>query len=230
MARLNLLSVDDSDEDLPCLSDLIGEAEGAASVKGAPDKRKEQIKLPAPVLNPSHLKRVNGSQEDLREERGSDSSQELILRLRSINDSLSNACIRESPRRAAKKLIDYSKFTATIVDTELSFSEDDDDDTTDLSGFIVSDSENLDENVDPLVSRQKKRPSPNKSQAKRVANTKSKTQPSLLANQDFQVVDLVSPTRHISGSQESCDSHGGKHFSSRPPSSDLSDGLAILRL
>ena len=46
---------------------------------------------------------------------------------------------RSSPRRLAKAPVDYSKFAASLSEASISLSEDDET-TTDLSGFIVSDS------------------------------------------------------------------------------------------
>ena len=46
---------------------------------------------------------------------------------------------RSSPRRSAKAPVDYSKFAACLSEASISLS-DDDETTTDLSGFIVSDS------------------------------------------------------------------------------------------
>ena len=50
-----------------------------------------------------------------------------------------NCTNRSSPRRLAKAPVDYSKFTACRSEASISLS-DDDETTTDLSGFIVSDS------------------------------------------------------------------------------------------
>lgn len=229
MAKLNILSIDDSDDDLPCLSDLIGE--GAASVTGVRDARKEQTNSPVTAqkqLHPSHLKRANRSQERLHTKQDSGPPKELILPLHSTKNLLGNAYVRESPRRAAKKVIDYSKFVSTVTDTDLS-SPEDDDDTTDLSGFIVSDSESLDENIDSFIARPKKRTSLDATQ-KKVPNTETKRLPFIPTRQNLQVIDLISPTRHVSDSQESCNSHGDNCSGGRPPSRDLSDDLAILRL
>lgn len=50
-----------------------------------------------------------------------------------------NCTNRSSPRRLAKAPVDYSKFAACLSEASISLS-DDDETTTDLSGFIVSDS------------------------------------------------------------------------------------------
>ena len=61
---------------------------------------------------------------------------------------------RSSPRRLAKAPVDYSKFTASLSEASISLS-DDDETTTDLSGFIVSDSAS-DEEVLPFKSRRRR--------------------------------------------------------------------------
>ena len=61
---------------------------------------------------------------------------------------------RSSPRRLAKAPVDYSKFTASLSEASISLS-DDDETTTDLSGFIVSDSAS-DEEVLPSKSRSRR--------------------------------------------------------------------------
>ena len=61
---------------------------------------------------------------------------------------------RSSPRRLAKAPVDYSKFATSLSEASISLS-DDDETTTDLSGFIVSDSTS-DEEVLPSKSRRRR--------------------------------------------------------------------------
>lgn len=60
---------------------------------------------------------------------------------------------RSSPRRLAKAPVDYSKFAASLSEASISLS-DDDENATDLSGFIVSDSTS-DEGVLPSQPRRR---------------------------------------------------------------------------
>ena len=78
---------------------------------------------------------------------------------------------RSSPRRLAKAPVDYSKFAASLSEASISLS-DDDENTTDLSGFIVSDSAS-----DEEVSTSKPRRRQAGQQLSTIHVAKSKTEP-----------------------------------------------------
>ena len=86
-----------------------------------------------------------------------------------------NQMNRSSPRRLAKAPVDYSKFATSLSEASISLS-DDDENTTDLSGFIASDSTS-----DEEASTSKPRRRQDGQQLSTVHATKSKTEPCISA-------------------------------------------------
>ena len=95
--------------------------------------------------------------------------------------------VRSSPRRAVKTPIDYSKFAITLADEESSEFEDDQS-LTDLSGFIVSDSENVEEDAVRDFKRIKQPRSPTKASSFQRVSDQSRER------QDFSNVEIVDIT------------------------------------
>lgn len=225
MARLRRKSIDDSEDDLPDLADIIGK--GTADVNTPPQARKEQSKSavvgPKQLDNPSH--RPDSFSESFYEKQTSTSPAGKVPCLNSASNQVGGSALRQSPQRAAKKSIDYSKYVTATISAGLPSSEDDEY-STDLSGFIVSDSDSALENVHPMISRKQKPSSPRKWPTKQKAISNSRPDAALQLQRSFEFIDLSSPKRHVSDSQES--SKGRGENSRR--SSDACDNSAIIKL
>ena len=202
MAKLNAGS--DSDEELPCLSDLLWS--GAATIAPtthAGKQRSTNEKSQLPRKDTGRERDSQAGQCNVASRHISDASSRdkpLVkqrplgsLKVTGLNSLFlpksngflghteemkstkefpaANQINRSSPRRLAKAPVDYSKFAASLSEASISLSEDDET-TTDLSGFIVSDSTS-----DEEVSSSKPRRRRDGQRLSTIHTIKSKTEP-----------------------------------------------------
>ena len=168
MAVLNAGS--DSDDELPCLSALLWNKAATILPLTPSRKQRSLIERnQSRRKDTRHEKDSQAGQRNLASRQTSEASIRDIregkqrplcsLKITSVNSLLSpngipdhrenknstkelpeaNYTNRSSPRRLAKAPVDYSKFAPCLSEASISLS-DDDETTTDLSGFIVSDS------------------------------------------------------------------------------------------
>ena len=145
--------------------------------------------------------------------------------------------IRSSPKRVAKTPINYA-WAATGVTDDESSATDDDEPFTDLSGFIVSDSESVHDYEDRSshYSQTKKKSWQGGSHRKAPGKSRLPDQSSGTGRGLTDFIDLISPKRHVSDSQKSAtsDEDGTRAEKQEKTKSDtlggLEDHLAVLRL
>ena len=168
MARLNTLINRDDDEDdngeLPEFATILrGESSSGKASKTSADAGKINMStmLEKSIDNPRLVDSASSNEARSRQQHPLGSLKSAVVNSMLLPLSKRTSCsvkkldqdgdaernapqIRSTPRRAARKPIDYSVFSVRKADRRLSMSEDDES-FTDLSGFIVPDSESDEE-------------------------------------------------------------------------------------
>ena len=257
MARLNKALADDSGDELPSLYEILATNRIGVEKTPARPAGKEQCALPThekawkeASLRKSPNQSVKTENKALSYSRKSSQRQRPLGPVTSSHtnsllpknplcsprstryEDPRSTIIRSSPRKASKHPVSYTEYIVELTEDDDS-SREDDDSYTDLSGFIVSDSESIEDEAPKSSPRREYRRSVPRSAQHRSVSAERSSAESIHAGKTDIIVDLASPppkrrTNEILGSQS--DGHPSESKGRSLENSAIDEPFATLRL